>query len=267
MKLSLGFSPCPNDTFIFDALVNRKIDTGDFEFKVILEDVQTLNRWAMEEKLDISKISYGVWPLLQKNYSLLDSGGALGRGVGPLLISKTNILLKDIDQLTVAIPGEQTTANLLFTMAFPEAKRKKFMIFSQIESAVLDGAVDCGVIIHENRFTYMQKGLVKQIDLGEYWEQKTKSPIPLGGIVMRNTFSDEERAEVDRLIRDSVAFAEAYYPDLSDYVTQHAQEMQESVMRQHIDLYVNQFSLSLGEEGRHAVDVLLDVYNRMHTFS
>jgi 1,4-dihydroxy-6-naphthoate synthase len=241
MKLSLGFSPCPNDTFIFDALVNRKIETGDFEFDVVLEDVQTLNRWAMEEKLDISKISYGVWPLLQKNY----------------------FLLKDINQLTIAIPGEQTTANLLFTMAFPEAKRKKFMVFSQIESAVLNGAVDCGVIIHENRFTYMQKGLVKQMDLGEYWEQKTKSPIPLGGIVMRNTFSNEERAEVDRLIRDSVAFAEAYYPDLSDYVIQHAQEMQESVMRQHIDLYVNQFSLSLGEEGRHAVDVLLEVYNKM----
>jgi|SRR5579863_273087 len=263
MKLSLGFSPCPNDTFIFDALVNRKIDTGDFEFNVVLEDVQTLNRWAIEEKLDVSKISYGVWPLLRKNYSLLDSGGALGRGVGPLLISKNNILLKDINQLTIAIPGEQTTANLLFTMAFPEAKRKKFMVFSQIESAVLDGAVDCGVIIHENRFTYMQKGLVKQMDLGEYWEQKTKSPIPLGGIVMRNSFSSEERAEVDRLIRDSVAFAEAYYPDLSEYVTQHAQEMQESVMRQHIDLYVNQFSLSLGEEGRRAVDVLMNIYNSM----
>ena len=264
MRLSLGFSPCPNDTFIFDALVNHKIDTGAFEFDVVLEDVQTLNRWAMEKKLDLSKISYGVWPLLQKNYSLLDAGGALGKGVGPLLISKNNILLKDIDQLSIAIPGEQTTANLLFSMAFPRAKRKKFMIFSQIENAVLNDDVDCGVIIHENRFTYMQKGLVKQMDLGEFWEQKTKSPIPLGGIVMRNEFTAEERAEVDRLIRDSVAYAEAYYPDLSDYVTQHAQEMQESVMRQHIDLYVNQFSLSLGDEGRHAVDVLLEVYKNMH---
>jgi 1,4-dihydroxy-6-naphthoate synthase len=263
MKLSLGFSPCPNDTFIFDALVNRKIDTGEFEFDVILEDVQTLNRWALEKKLDISKISYGVWPLLQKNYSLLDSGGALGKGVGPLLISKNNILLKDINQLSIAIPGEQTTAHLLFSLAFPQAKRKKFMVFSQIEEAVLNDEVDCGVIIHENRFTYMQKGLVKQMDLGEYWEQKTKSPIPLGGIVMRNEFTPEERSEVDRLIRDSVAFAEAYYPDLSDYVIQHAQEMQESVMRQHIDLYVNQFSLSLGDEGRRAVDILVEVYNKM----
>ena len=264
MKLSLGFSPCPNDTFIFDALVNRKIDTGAFEFEVVLEDVQTLNRWAMEKKLDISKISYGVWPQLQNDYSLLDSGGALGKGVGPLLISKNNILLKDINQLTVAIPGEQTTAHLLFSMAFPQAKRKKFMIFSRIEEAVLNGEVDCGVIIHENRFTYMQKGLIKQLDLGEFWEQKTKSPIPLGGIVMRNTFSAAERADVDRLIRDSLGFAEAYYPDLSEYVIRHSQEMQESVMRQHIDLYVNQFSLSLGEEGRRAVDLLLEVYKNIH---
>ena len=140
------------------------------------------------------------------------------------------------------------------------------MVFNQIESAVLDGEVDCGVIIHENRFTYMQKGLVKQIDLGEYWEQKTKAPIPLGGIIMRKEFKESEKSEVERLIIDSVTYAEAYYPDLSEYVVRHSQEMQESVMRQHIDLYVNHFSLSLGEEGRHAVDVLLDVYKRMRGF-
>ncbi len=265
MKLSLGFSPCPNDTFIFDALVNRKIDTGKYEFDVILEDVQTLNRWAMEKKLDISKVSYGVWPLLQKDYSLLDSGGALGKGVGPLLISKNNIVLRDIDKLSIAIPGENTTAHLLFSMAFPGARKKKFMVFNQIESAVLEGQVDCGVIIHENRFTYMQKGLVKQMDLGEYWEQKTKSPIPLGGIVMRSDIPEADRMEVDRLIRDSLGFSEAYYPDLSDYVTSHAQEMQESVMRQHIDLYVNQYSLSLGDEGRRAVEVLMEVYKKMNS--
>jgi len=205
MRLSLGFSPCPNDSFMFDVLVNRKIDTGDFEFDVVLEDVQTLNRWAMEKKLDVSKISYGVWPLLKHDYSLLDSGGALGKGVGPLLISKNNILLQDISQLLVAVPGEQTTANLLFSMAFPQAKRKKYMVFSEIENAVLNGDADCGVIIHENRFTYMQRGLVKQMDLGEYWEKKTNAPIPLGGIVMRNSFSAAARADVDRLIRDSLA--------------------------------------------------------------
>lgn len=137
------------------------------------------------------------------------------------------------------------------------------MVFSQIESAVLNDEVDCGVIIHENRFTYMQKGLVKQMDLGVYWEQKTKSPVPLGGIVMRKDFSTADKSEVDRLIRDSIAFAEAYYPDLSDYVTEQAQEMQESVMRQHIDLYVNQYSLSLGEEGRRAVETLIQVFESL----
>ncbi len=263
MKLSLGFSPCPNDTFIFDALVNRKIDTGKYEFEVILEDVQTLNRWALDKKLDISKISYGVWPLLKKSYSLLDSGGALGKGVGPLLISKNTILLKDIDKLTVAIPGEQTTAHLLFSLAFPKARKKKFMVFSQIESAVLNDEVDCGVIIHENRFTYMQKGLIKQMDLGEYWEKKTKSPIPLGGIVMREEFSAEDKAAVDQLIHDSLEYSRSQYPELSSYVTSHSQEMQESVMRQHIDLYVNEFSLSLGDEGRRAVEMLTSVFNDM----
>jgi 1,4-dihydroxy-6-naphthoate synthase len=226
--------------------------------------VQTLNRWGLEKKLDLSKVSYAVWPLLQDHYSLLDAGGALGKGVGPLLISKNNIVLRDINQLLIAIPGEQTTANLLFSMAFPQAKKKKYMVFSRIENAVLNGEVDCGVIIHENRFTYMQKGLIKQMDLGEFWEQKTSSPIPLGGIVMRKKFNDEERSELERLIRDSLAYAEAYYPDLSDYVTDHAQEMQESVMRQHIDLYVNQYSFTLGDEGRKAVDTLLKVYHELN---
>jgi len=263
MKITLGFSPCPNDTFIFDALVNRKIDTGEFEFDVVLEDVQTLNRWALEGKLDMSKVSYGVWPLLKDNYSLLDSGGALGQGVGPLLIAKNNIVPEAVNYLKVAIPGEQTTANLLFSLAFPHAKRKKFMLFSRIESAVLEGEVDCGVIIHENRFTYMQKGLVRLMDLGDFWEKQTHSPIPLGGIVLRNSFSPQVRNEIERLIRDSLGFSEAYYPDLSDYVLEHSQELDESVMRQHIDLYVNQFSLSLGQEGRKAVEKLEEVFRKM----
>jgi 1,4-dihydroxy-6-naphthoate synthase len=264
MKLSLGFSPCPNDTFIFDALVNRKIDTGIFDFEVVLEDVQTLNRWALEKKLDISKVSYGVWPSIQGHYRLLDAGGALGKGVGPLLISKDNILLKDIDQLTIAIPGEQTTANLLFSLAFPNALQKKYMVFSQIEDAVLNGDVDCGVIIHENRFTYMQKGLIKQIDLGEYWEKKTGAPIPLGGIVMRNDFNEKMAMTINQLIRESVEYAGKRYPELPDYVKIHSREMLESVMRQHIDLYVNQYSISLGKEGHQAVSVLIDVYKKLH---
>jgi 1,4-dihydroxy-6-naphthoate synthase len=261
MKLSLGFSPCPNDTFIFDALVNGKIDTGDFHFEPVLEDVQTLNRWAMEKKLPISKISYGVWPLIRKDYRLLEAGGALGKGVGPLLIAKKEIPLQQVRELTIAIPGEQTTAHVLFSLAFPGTLHKKFMLFSDIESAVLNGTVDCGVIIHENRFTYMQRGLVKLVDLGEFWEQKTQAPIPLGGIVLRKDIDAQTAQVIDDLIRKSVAYAQAHYPFLPDYVKQHSQEMEESVMRQHIDLYVNHYSLGLGEEGRKAVDTLLKVYD------
>jgi len=255
---TLGFSPCPNDTFIFDALVNHKIDTAGLQFESKLEDVETLNRWALEGKLDISKVSYGVWPLIQKNYALLNSGGALGKGVGPLLISKEPV--GDIDStmkdLVVAIPGEHTTANLLFSMAFPEARQIKYMLFSTIEDAVLNGDVDCGVIIHESRLTYAQKGLHKLMDLGDFWEQQTEVPIPLGGVVMKKEIGMDVMSMVDDLIRKSLEFAFGNYPRLSDYVKIHAQEMDEGVMRQHIDLYVNDFTLDLGPEGRRAIEKL-----------
>ncbi len=185
MKLTLGYSPCPNDTFIFDALVNKKIDTGNLEFDVVLEDVQTLNEWALQQKLDITKISYGVLPLILNEYVLLESGGALGKGVGPLLISKSQINTIDLSNKSVAIPGENTTAHMLFSLAFPSAKNKVFKLFNQIEDAVLNGEVDAGVIIHENRFTYQQRGLHKLIDLGDYWESTMQLPIPLGGIVAK----------------------------------------------------------------------------------
>ena len=260
-KFTLGFSPCPNDTFIFDALVNGKIDTGAFEFEPILEDVETLNRWALEGKLDISKISYGVWPSVQSNYTLLNSGSALGKGVGPMLISKRDIANDPavINKLTIGIPGEHTTAHLLFSLAFPDALNKKFMIFSSIEDALLKEEIDCGVIIHESRFTYAQKGLKKIIDLGDYWEQTMGVPIPLGGIVMRKNFEAGIITEVDNVIRKSLQFAFSNYPDLPDYVKQHSQEMEESVMRKHIDLYVNDFSLNLGDEGRRAIEQLTSV--------
>src|SRR5882724_366987 len=186
MKLTLAFSPCPNDTFIFDAMVNGKIDTGGLQFEVLLEDVQTLNEWAMAGKTDITKISYGVLPLVLPNYLVLNAGGALGKGVGPLLIAKHAISdLQAVNNMTIAIPGQNTTAHMLFSLAFPKCRQKKFMVFSDIEEAVLSGQVDAGVIIHENRFTYQQKGLVKLIDLGEFWEERTGNPIPLGGIVMK----------------------------------------------------------------------------------
>jgi 1,4-dihydroxy-6-naphthoate synthase len=263
MRISLGFSPCPNDTFIFDALVNHKIDTKGFEFDVVLEDVQTLNKWAIEGKLDISKISYGVWPIVQEQYSLLNSGGALGKGVGPLLISKSKMEKSQIPNKRIAIPGVNTTAHLLFSLAFPSAKNKVFKIFNEIENAVLNDEVDAGVIIHENRFTYQQRGLVKIMDLGEYWEQKTAAPIPLGGIVAKKTLNEQTVKTIDELIKESVQYSFKNYPEISDYIKQHSQEMEESVMRQHIDLYVNNFSIDLGEEGKKAVATLVEVYNSM----
>ena len=265
MKFSLGFSPCPNDTFIFDALVNKKIDTGNYEFDVMLEDVQTLNEWAMKEKLDVTKISYGVLPLVMKNYTLLESGGALGKGVGPLLISKSKISIDAIDDKLIAIPGENTTAHMLFSLAFPNAKNKIFKVFNEIEEAVLNNEVDAGVIIHENRFTYQQKGLYKLIDLGDYWEMKTQLPIPLGGIIARKSLDRKIIFDIDKLIKQSVEYSfENNYAQLSDYVKSHAQEMSENVMRQHIDLYVNNYSAELGNDGRKAVEKLLEVYSSIH---
>lgn len=257
MELTLGFSPCPNDTFIFDAMVNNKIDTKGLKFNTRLEDVETLNKWALEGKLDITKLSYGVLPKVLHQYELLNSGSALGRGCGPLLIAKKPIDKENIKDCKIAIPGINTTANLLFSTAFPEATNKEILVFSDIENAVLDGRVDAGVIIHENRFTYQQRGLVKIIDLGEYWESTTGSPIPLGGIVIRKSLPTELKQQVDKLIHDSLQESFKHYPTLSPFITAHAQEMEESVMRQHIELYVNDFSLDLGEAGRAAVERLM----------
>ena len=265
MKLTIGFSPCPNDTFIFDALINKKIDTGDLSFEAVLEDVQTLNNQARAGKLDISKISYGVLPLVLGEYIVLTAGGALGKGVGPLLISKNDIpVTENINNKTIVIPGENTTAHMLFSLAYPKAQHKKFIIFSDIEDAVINGRADLGVIIHENRFTYQQKGLKKVIDLGEYWEQQTQYPIPLGGIVIKRTFSTDFQKKIDGLIRKSVEYAFSNYPILAGYVKQHSQEMEEKVMRQHIDLYVNDYSIDLGEAGKEAVKKLLTVYQQVN---
>jgi 1,4-dihydroxy-6-naphthoate synthase len=259
MELTLGFSPCPNDTFIFDAMVNKKIDTKGLTFETQLEDVETLNKLAMQGKLAVTKLSFGVYAKVKDQYELLNSGSALGRGCGPLLIAREHIPEEKIRNCKIAIPGENTTANLLFSLAYPEAKNKEILVFSDIENAVLDGRVDAGVIIHENRFTYQLKGLVKIIDLGEYWENTTGSPIPLGGIFIRKDIPDHIRQEVDQLIHDSLQYSYQHYPTLSSYVTEHAQEMDEKVMRQHIDLYVNDFSLGLGEAGKAAVDRLMSV--------
>jgi 1,4-dihydroxy-6-naphthoate synthase len=259
MKLTLGFSPCPNDTFIFDALVNKKINIEGLEFEVVLEDVETLNKWSFEKKLDITKLSYPAFFQNLDKYVLLNSGAALGKGVGPLLISKVKSQNLKIETNSIALPGENTTANLLFSFAYPEAKNKKHMIFSAIEDSVLNEQTELGVIIHENRFTYQQKGLHKVTDLGEYWEGKMKAPIPLGGIAVRRSIDKETSLKIDKLIRKSIEFAFSNYPLITEYVKQHSQEMSEDVMRQHIELYVNNFSIDLGIDGKQAIETLYKI--------
>ena len=260
MNFTLGFSPCPNDTFIFDALVSKKINTGDFHFDVRLEDVETLNELAKKNILDFTKISYGVLPLVAENYKVMNSGSALGKGVGPLLISQKPVDFNEVKKYTIAIPGENTTAHLLFSLAFPKAVKKIFKRYDEIENAVLNDANTLGVIIHENRFTYMERGLYKIVDLGNFWEEKTSLPIPLGGIVGKRTIDESILMQVDALIKNSMEYAFENYPLITDYVKQHSQEMEEEVMKKHIELYVNQFSINLGKEGRNAIEKFMQIY-------
>ncbi len=262
MTYTLGFSPCPNDTFIFDALVNNKIATGELQFKVYLEDVESLNRMALNNTLDFTKVSYGVLPLIVENYKILNSGSALGKGVGPLLISKRKVSFEEVDECTIAIPGENTTAHLLFSEAFPNAKSKVFKRYDEIENFVLNaGDNTLGVIIHENRFTYSAKGLHKVVDLGNFWEEKTGYPIPLGGIVGKRTIDKKILLQVDTLIKQSIEFAFKNYPLITEYVKIHSQEMEPEVMKKHIDLYVNNYSIDLGDDGKNAIEKVLNIYN------
>jgi 1,4-dihydroxy-6-naphthoate synthase len=262
MNYTLGFSPCPNDTFIFDALVNHKIDTGGIKFTVRLEDVETLNELALNNKLDFTKVSYGVLPLIVQNYKVLNSGSALGNGVGPLLISKKIIPFEQVNDCTIAIPGENTTAHLLFSQAFPHAKNKVFKRYDEIEKFVLESTGKAlGVIIHENRFTYAEKGLHKIVDLGNFWEEKTGYPIPLGGIVGKKNIEETIVMKVDALIKQSIEYGFKNYPLITEYVRMHSQEMEPAVMKKHIDLYVNQYSINLGEDGKKAIQKVLNVYH------
>ena len=255
MKLSLGISPCPNDTYIFDAMLHGKIDTEGLEFMPRLEDVETLNQLAIEGSLDISKVSYGVVFQLMGQYRILEAGSALGKGVGPLFVSKKIGHYEEIDfsKIRVALPGINTTAHLLFSLAYPEIKNKTFVPFHVIEDMVINDEVDAGVIIHENRFTYQQKGLNKLSDLGDVWEKRTGAPIPLGGILVRRLFDLDLATKINRVINRSLAFANDHADALPAFVTENAKEMNEEVMRNHISLYVNEFSLALGQEGRLAV--------------
>lgn len=265
MNFTLGFSPCPNDTFIFDAIVNKKIDTDGLEFQVRLEDVETLNEMALKQELYFTKISYGVLPYILPSYTVLNSGSALGTGVGPLLISKKPIPFDKVDDCTIAIPGENTTAHLLFSLAFPGAINKLFIRYDEIEDFVLkqdDKAL--GVIIHENRFTYAEKGLHKIVDLGNFWEKETGYPIPLGGIVGKKSIDEKLITKVDSLIKQSIEYAFSNYPAIPAYVQRHSQEMDIEVMKKHIDLYVNDYSINLGETGKAAIEKLIEVFTQMN---
>jgi 1,4-dihydroxy-6-naphthoate synthase len=260
MKLSLGFSPCPNDCFMFDAIVHRRIDLEGLEFDVRMADVEALNKDAFGGQADVTKLSFHAYAHCVSNYVVLDAGSALGRNCGPLLISKRPISTSDVaaGHLRIAIPGKYTTANFLMGLAFPAAQDKTELLFSAIEPAVACGRYDAGLIIHENRFTYELKGLKKIIDLGEFWEGETGAPIPLGGIVIRRRLPDGVKRAVNRVLRKSVEYAFANPQASLPFVREHAQEMSEDVMYRHIDLYVNDYSIDLGPGGRRAVEVLFE---------
>ncbi len=256
--ITLGFSTCPNDTFIFDALVHKKIDTEGLEFDLILADVEELNRLATKGEIDTTKLSYHAYAYVSHQYKLLDAGSALGNNNGPLLISKHKIYPDEVNDISVAIPGKMTTANLLLSIAYPQLAKKTEYLFSDIEEVVLSGEADAGLIIHENRFTYRQKGLRKIIDLGEFWESKTNMPIPLGGIVVNRKLEIPIQQKIDKLLRKSLEYAYANPNSSLEFIRKYAQEMDEDVMHKHIDLYVNDYSLSLGVKGRQAIQCLYD---------
>jgi 1,4-dihydroxy-6-naphthoate synthase len=259
MKIRLGFSTCPNDTFMFDALVHGRIDTQDIEYEIVLADIFHLNQMAMNDELDMVKISYNTYGQIRDRYHLLEAGSALGHDCGPLLIAKDDISVAEIIEknLPVAIPGKNTTANLLLNFFAPTLSNRQEYIFHEIMPAVLEGKAAAGVIIHENRFTYQQHGLHCLQDLGEYWEGQTKLPIPLGAIVANKKLGQAVISKLEKQMHDSVAYAFAHPEASRPYVRAHAQEMDEEVMQAHIGLYVNEYSLGLGEKGHAAVKRLL----------
>lgn len=259
MKLKLGFSPCPNDTFIFDAMVHGRIDTEGIEFDYFLADVEELNRKALALEADITKVSYHVYSYIADNYLILDSGSALGHRNGPLVIGKYHLSTKDLKEHRIAIPGRYTTANLLFSIAWPEATNKTEYLFSDIEDVLLREEADAGLIIHETRFTYKKKGLIKIADLGEYWENLTAMPIPLGAIIINRKIPEDIALKVNRVLKRSLEFAMRNSSASYDFVSGNAREMDRKVMNRHIKLYVNEFSLSLGSKGKEAVNSLFRI--------
>ncbi|MBA3901549.1 MAG: 1,4-dihydroxy-6-naphthoate synthase [Bacteroidetes bacterium] len=259
MKTSLSFSPCPNDTFIFDAMLHHKIDTEGLEFDLKMADIDQLNHDGFKGEADIIKLSFHAFAFLTDKYEILDSGSALGNNCGPLLVSKNpGKDLSFFQNKKIGIPGKYTTANFLLNLALPECKDKIEMIFSEIEDAVIKGNVDAGLIIHENRFTFQEKGLHRVIDLGEYWQNLTNAPIPLGGIAVKRSLPLDIKLKINRVLQKSVQYAFDNPLSGFDFIKQHAQEMEEKVIYNHINLYVNKFSLNLGKEGKRAIELLFE---------
>lgn len=255
-KLKIAFSTCPNDTFMFDALVNKRLKGLNFSLDVQLADIEELNKMTMEGAPDISKISYAAYPAISDKYQLLNAGSALGYKNGPLVISKRKIYHDELADTIMAIPGKMTTANFLLSILFPEVKNKREYLFSDIEEAVLSNEIDVGLVIHETRFVYKEKGLKLVSDLGELWEKKFKLPVPLGGIVVRRDFPEEIKLDIQKKISESIQYAFNDRHASQQYIKQHAQELDDDVVNQHIDLYVNDFSVDLGKKGREAVEKL-----------
>jgi len=263
MQLSLGFSPCPNDTFIFDAMVNGKVDTEGLIFNYQMEDVETLNLRAFNNELDITKLSFHAFSYLTQTYTLLDSGSALGWNCGPLLISKQNFELGSIHEKKIGIPGKYTTANFLFMSEFANVKIVESMPFNEIEDQLLTGSIDAGVIIHENRFTYKEKGLYKLLDLGHAWQKKTGHPIPLGGIAIKKNIPNVIANKVNRIVKRSVQFAMQNTASSEGFVAANAQELDLKVINDHIGLYVNEYTVSLGKSGLDAIKYMLSIAKEM----
>jgi 1,4-dihydroxy-6-naphthoate synthase len=256
MKLTLGFSPCPNDTFIFDAMVHGRIDTEGLTFEYRMADVEELNRSAMRCEPDIVKLSYHAYAYVANDYLILDAGSALGYRSGPLLVGRKKLSRDELLKAAIAIPGRHTTANLLFSIAWPEVTNKREFLFSDIEDAILSGEADAGLIIHENRFTYYHKGLVKIADMGEYWETLTRLPVPLGAIAVKRSIDEIIAMKIDRIINRSIMYARTDSLASFWFVKNNARNMDCDVINNHIRLYVNDFTINIGQEGKEAVKSL-----------
>ncbi|MFI3265821.1 MAG: 1,4-dihydroxy-6-naphthoate synthase [Rikenellaceae bacterium] len=257
MTLRLAISTCPNDTFMFDALIHKRVDTMGLDFELTMCDIEELNQLADSSQVDICKISYGVYPQLKGRFRILSSGSALGRGNGPLLVSRHRLYKDELEGLKIAVPGLHTTANMLMTRLFGDNFERKPYLFSDIADVVLDDECEAGVLIHEGRFTYKNKGLSLVADLGAEWERVTSLPLPLGAIVVNNELSQEVSQKVDAVLRSSIEYAFASPMASYAFVKSNARELSDEVLKSHIDLFVNEFSVELGDDGRRAVQELL----------